>query len=81
MKQGQQVRGGRRRQEVEKTCRRRPVERGKLGHFFAPLPRMGRRCRGENLTGGAGGSEATFGPRRRQRPLVERRTLKESGSS
>ena len=29
-----------------------------LGHFFVPLPRMGRRCRGENLTGGAGGSKA-----------------------
>ena len=59
MKQGQQVRGGRRRQEVEKTCRRRPVELGMLGHLFVPLPQTGRRCRGRDLTGGADGSGAT----------------------
>ena len=59
MKQGQQVRGGRRRHEVEKTCRRRPVELGKLGHLIVPLPRTGRRCRGRDLTGGADGSGAT----------------------
>ena len=59
MKQGQQVRGGRRRHEVEKTCRRRPVELGMLGHLFVPLPQTGRRCRGRDLTGGADGSGAT----------------------
>jgi hypothetical protein len=29
-----------------------------LDHFFVPLPRAGRRCRGRNLTGGAEGTEA-----------------------
>jgi hypothetical protein len=81
MKQGQQVRGGRRRHEVEKTCRRRPVELGMLGHLFVPLPRMGKRCRGRNLTGGAGGTANDFGRAWRRRPLAERRTLKEGGSS
>jgi hypothetical protein len=30
-----------------------------LGHLFVPLPRMGKRCRGRNLTGGVDGSGAT----------------------
>jgi hypothetical protein len=64
---------------------RKPVgggrsSRGKLGHFV-PLLRMEKRCRGENLTGGAGDFERDFGRDRKRRPLAERRTLKEGGSS
>jgi hypothetical protein len=35
MKYGRQVWGGARRHEVEKTCRRMPIERGKPDHFCA----------------------------------------------
>jgi hypothetical protein len=60
MKQGQQARGGRKRQEVAKTWRRKPVEHGTLGQFVL-LPRAGKRCRGKNPTGGAGDPGCGFG--------------------
>jgi hypothetical protein len=85
MKQGQQVRGGRRRQEVEKTWRRRPVERGKLGPFSCRCPGRGDAEGGETsreeparspTTSVGGGIVANdFGRRRHRRPLGERSTL------
>jgi hypothetical protein len=77
MKQGRQARGGRRRQEVAKACRRRRP--GEASPSMMPLPRAGRRCRGRNLKGGAVAS-ARFGARSIGRS-VNGRTLEEVGSS
>jgi len=51
MKQGRQARGGTKRQEVEKTWRRR--QSGEASPPTRPLPRAGRRCRGTNVKGGS----------------------------
>jgi hypothetical protein len=53
MKQGRQARGGSRRQEVEKTWRRR--RSGEVNPATSSrCPEWGKRCRGVNLMGGVG---------------------------
>jgi hypothetical protein len=46
-----------------------------------PLPRAGKRCRGKDLTGGAGSEARRFVVAPRSWPLGGRSTLKEGGSS
>ena len=81
MKQGQQVLWA----DEDAMRLRKPegVGRSSLGSSvtFVLLPGTGRRCRGRNLTRGANGSALDFGRARDRRPLGERRTLKEGGSS
>jgi hypothetical protein len=50
MKQGQQARGGSRRQEVEKTWRRRRLGRGRPGQWM-PLSRVGKTLKGKKPHG------------------------------